>query len=536
MRLKSVSVLVVGLVLLTLLIGTGGAFAQTGQPPQLPAGGGGSSFTYQGQLKSGSTPYDGVCDFQFTFYDAVTGGVASGAQTLTSVTVSKGLFTVQLGYTFTGQQRWLEVAVRCPAGSGAYITLSPRQMITAAPYAMSLMPGGETYYMTGAALTSYMRAPTSYAGVEGRVNGGSYGVRGASNDSGTVLDKFGVLGTASHGLVSDITDLHYYDAGGAFAGPNGVIGVASKESNYGYGVLGFTSGVWGRGVYGAVMTTTGQNQGVYGFTQSISGTGVYGVKVNPSYITPYGSTQTWQYAPGVWGDTSTGDGVWGTSSATNGYGVVGAVTGIGRGVYGVAAGSSGGVGVFGQVDNASGWAGQFTSSAGNGVYVSVPGGKAGLNVASGTKNAVVRTDQGSRLLYTEESAEVWFTDYGFGKLKNGVAVIPIDPLFAQTVNLSEPYHVFVQSYGDVELYVSQRTPTQFEVKARGASASNVEFSYRLVAKRLGYETGRLEPAPWADDDPNLYPEKQTRASDKTNAGGTPYVLPTQGHGQPVGGE
>jgi hypothetical protein len=534
MRLKSVSVLVVGLMLLTLLIGTSGAFAQTGQPPQLPAGGGSSSFTYQGQLKSGSTPYDGVCDFQFTFYDAATGGAASGAQTLTSVTVSKGLFTVQLGYTFTGQQRWLEVAVRCPAGSGAYTTLAPRQMITAAPYAMSLMPGGETYYMTGDALTSYMRAPNSYAGVEGRVNGGSYGVRGASNDSGTTLGKFGVLGTASQGLVSDITDLDYYDAGGAFAGPNGVIGVASKESGYGYGVLGLTSAVFGRGVYGDVMTTTGKNQGVYGYTRSISGTGVYGVKVNPSGTTPYGSTQSWQYAPGVWGDTNTGDGVWGTSSATNGWGVVGAVNGIGRGVYGLAAGNSGGVGVFGQVDNASGWAGQFTSSAGNGVYVSVPGGKAGLNVASGTKNAVVRTDQGSRLLYTEESAEVWFTDYGFGKLQNGVAVIKIDPLFAQTVNLSEPYHVFVQSYGDAELYVSRRTTTQFEVKARGAGNVNVEFSYRLVAKRLGYETDRLEPAPWADNDPNLYPEKHSQLPSKASEVGQPVAIPTQG--QPSTGE
>ena len=36
---------------------------------------------------------------------------------------------------------------------------------------------------------------------------------------------------------------------------------------------------------------------------------------------------------------------------------------------------------------------------------------------------------------------------------------------------------------------------------------NVEFSYRLMAKRLGYESAMLERAPWADDDPNLYPEK-----------------------------
>lgn len=38
--------------------------------------------------------------------------------------------------------------------------------------------------------------------------------------------------------------------------------------------------------------------------------------------------------------------------------------------------------------------------------------------------------------------------------------------------------------------------------------SSAQLSYRLVAKRRHHETTRLEPAPWADDDPNLYPEKR----------------------------
>ena len=101
-------------------------------------------------------------------------------------------------------------------------------------------------------------------------------------------------------------------------------------------------------------------------------------------------------------------------------------------------------------------------------------------------------------------ARVWFTDYGFGRLTDGSVFITIDPLFAETVNLDEPYHVFVQAYGDAELYVSQRTPLGFEVRLR-AGDPEVEFSYRLVATRRGYEDTRLERAPWADDDPNLYP-------------------------------
>jgi len=154
-----------------------------------------------------------------------------------------------------------------------------------------------------------------------------------------------------------------------------------------------------------------------------------------------------------------------------------------------------------------GWAGYFTSNNGSGVYISAPTGHTGLNVAGGTKNAVVATDEGSKLLYSEESTEVWFTDYGFGQLEDGLAIITIDEVFAQTVNLNEPYHVFVQVYGDAEVYVSNRTPTSFEVHLRDGDSA-VEFSYRIVAQRLGYEGDRLEPAPWADSDPHLYPEMQ----------------------------
>jgi hypothetical protein len=131
---------------------------------------------------------------------------------------------------------------------------------------------------------------------------------------------------------------------------------------------------------------------------------------------------------------------------------------------------------------------------GNGVYIASPASTVGLVVYGGTKSAAVSTDEGDRLLYTEESTEVWFTDYGFGQLTDGQAVIAIDPLFAKTVNLTEPYHVFVQAYGDAEIYVTGRTATQFEVRLR-AGDDAVEFSYRLVARRLQYEDTRLAPVP-----------------------------------------
>jgi hypothetical protein len=154
-----------------------------------------------------------------------------------------------------------------------------------------------------------------------------------------------------------------------------------------------------------------------------------------------------------------------------------------------------GVGLYASSGSPTSYAGLFVSPTGNGVSIIAGAGKTGLVVSGGTKNALVPTSQGDRLLYTEESSEVWFTDYGFRQLENGSVTIAIDPLFAETVDLSAPYHVFVQSYGDAELYVTNRTANSFEVRLRsGGGDPNVEFSYRLVASRLGYAGDRLEAA------------------------------------------
>lgn len=143
-----------------------------------------------------------------------------------------------------------------------------------------------------------------------------------------------------------------------------------------------------------------------------------------------------------------------------------------------------------------GWAGVFGGS-GNGVQIAVSAGHAGLSVTGGTKNAVVATTTGARALYTEESSEVWFTDYGFARLQHGRVRVLLDPTFAQTVSAQVPYHVFLEPYANAELYVAERTPLGFVVQLR-AGDPTAEFSYRVVARRRGYETTRLEPAPWAD--------------------------------------
>src|SRR5881296_3804798 len=75
----------------------------------------GTTFTYQGQLKSGGTPVTGVYDLRFSLWDALTGGNQIGSTLcLDNVSVSSGLFTVSLDFSaqFNGDARFLQVAVK----------------------------------------------------------------------------------------------------------------------------------------------------------------------------------------------------------------------------------------------------------------------------------------------------------------------------------------------------------------------------------------------------------------------------------------
>jgi hypothetical protein len=151
-----------------------------GPTPRAPRAALGTGFTYQGQLKSGGSAYTGACDFQFGVWDDASIGAQKGVtQTVTSVSVTNGLFTTTLNggnefgaMAFDGNARWLAIAVRCPAGSGSYTALNPRQELTAAPYALTAMKTayknvlvvakqGGHYNTISAALTSITDNSTS---------------------------------------------------------------------------------------------------------------------------------------------------------------------------------------------------------------------------------------------------------------------------------------------------------------------------------------------------------------------------------------
>lgn len=119
----------------------------------------GSAFTYQGQLKINGVSANATCTITFKLFDAPgtgappTGGAQVGTTLNQVVMIVNGLFTTQLdfGAVFQGDERWLEMTPDCGAGA---VTLSPRQPVTAAPYALfSAAPwvtsGGNLFYTGG---------------------------------------------------------------------------------------------------------------------------------------------------------------------------------------------------------------------------------------------------------------------------------------------------------------------------------------------------------------------------------------------------
>ena len=58
-----------------------------------------TTFTYQGRLTDGGTPANGIYDLQFALFDsASSGGQIGSNQTIPSVSVSSGIFTVSLNF------------------------------------------------------------------------------------------------------------------------------------------------------------------------------------------------------------------------------------------------------------------------------------------------------------------------------------------------------------------------------------------------------------------------------------------------------
>lgn len=99
----------------------------------------GTVFTYQGALNDNGLRANGSYDLTFSLYDSTNlpGNLIGQGITNSGVAVSNGLFAASLdfGDVFDGSARWLEIGVRTNGG-GSFNQLSPRQSLTAVPYAI----------------------------------------------------------------------------------------------------------------------------------------------------------------------------------------------------------------------------------------------------------------------------------------------------------------------------------------------------------------------------------------------------------------
>jgi len=152
---------------LTVLCGFGMALSAQAAPL-------GNGVTYQGQIKADGLPINDPVDLRFTLWDAegsgsppVGGSQIGASQLLANVAVANGQFTVPLNAggqfgadAFSGEARWLQVEVCADAGCGTLTVLSPRQPLTAAPYAMTSLTALSTVGIDGHSLDAADGSPT----------------------------------------------------------------------------------------------------------------------------------------------------------------------------------------------------------------------------------------------------------------------------------------------------------------------------------------------------------------------------------------
>ena len=121
-----------------------------------------TTFTYQGELTSSGTAANGIYDITVRLFDAATAGNQVGSTfCANNVQVTNGIFTLPLdfGAQLNGQRRWVEIQVRADTGlncsvATGYTLLTPRQELTASPYALYAPSAGVAATATSATSAS----------------------------------------------------------------------------------------------------------------------------------------------------------------------------------------------------------------------------------------------------------------------------------------------------------------------------------------------------------------------------------------------
>jgi hypothetical protein len=333
---------------------------------------------------------------------------------------------------------------------------------------------------------------TSGIGIGTTTPGFTLDVNGNTNVSGSLFGHFAeITGTVSNPLL----DISQGGSGGGisvFTGSGGdgifvksqgtnAIAVSADTPNGAVALLGTNENdtKFANGIQGQANGFTQETIGVWGISQSPVGIGTLGNQGQSGIFHTFEGV----VGAGVWGDTNATDG--------NHAGVVGTsddAIGVGAHTNGTGAAT-----LYSQNDSTTRTALLFDAIGGN------VGGECFMDVSgnlhcTGNVTGVVPTHNGAKksALYAVESPEDWFEDFGSGQLSAGKATVTLDPEFAETVNTGVDYHVFLTANGESKgLYVSQKSPSSFEVRESGEGSSNISFDYRIVAHRRGQEGVRM---------------------------------------------
>ena len=306
----------------------------------------------------------------------------------------------------------------------------------------------------------------------GTTNGSAvYAATSGPNASTIYADSTGSGGNAIAGIATG-------GAGSSGAQPVGVYGYSGGGNGI-HGVSANTSGI-----FAETSSTSAQDAALYAYSHNkASGVYAYSAQMGIHAVSGGASvagTQSYAFPNGpaaVWGDTN-----------GNGYAIVGTTD---NGVAGQFINSSASQQTMyvGNQYNGSSSVAEFAGSNG---ACSVFGN--GDLLCTGTVSSAIATKDAARTVttYSVQSAENWYEDAGSAHLVNGVAHVQLDPTFGETVNTAIEYHVFLTPGGDSEgLYVTNKTAQGFEVREQHGGHSNIDFDYRIMAKRVGHENERL---------------------------------------------
>lgn len=208
----------------------------------------GTAFTYQGRFNAGGNPANGAYDFEFRLFDAATAGTQVGSTvTKEDISVSDGYFTTTLDFTaspFGGNARWLQIAVRPGAETGAYTTLTPRHELTPTPYALYSDNACSTNYIpritSNGMANSVMYQTSSNIGIGTTTPGQRLAVAGVYSAGSSVnAAKFGTPGFG--GTAGDKVNILFGHSAGTDYGRIGIHAPGSDDMAMNLGVWNGTS-------------------------------------------------------------------------------------------------------------------------------------------------------------------------------------------------------------------------------------------------------------------------------------------------------